>query len=108
MTVKYLGLRYIFREQTLQKNVQGGGRDGLGVWHWHMNTGVYGTIGQQGPVVYHRGLYPVSCDSLCGERVRDNGYVYMYDWVTVLYSRNYHSILNNYTSIKLKKIKIFF
>ena len=94
MTVKYLGLRYIFREQTLQKNVQEGGRDGLGVWHWHMHTGVYGTIGQQGPVV-------------CGERVRDNGYVCMYDWVTVLYSRNYHSIVNNYTSIKLKKIKIF-
>ena len=27
----------------------GGGRDGLGVWGWHMHTEVYGMNGQQGP-----------------------------------------------------------
>ena len=28
-----------------------GGRDGLGVWDWHMHTEVYGMTGQQGPAV---------------------------------------------------------
>ena len=27
------------------------GRDGMGVWDWHMHTMVYGMIGQQGPAV---------------------------------------------------------
>jgi len=35
-----------------------GGRDGLGVWDWHMHTEVYGMIGQWGPVF---------CDNLCGK-----------------------------------------
>ena len=28
-----------------------GGKDGLGVWDYHMHTEVYGMIGQQGPAV---------------------------------------------------------
>ena len=31
---------------------------------------------------------------LCGRRFRQNGYVCMYDWVALLYSRNYHSLVN--------------
>ena len=27
------------------------GRNGLGVWYWHMHTVVYGKTGQQGPAV---------------------------------------------------------
>ena len=27
------------------------GRDGQGVWNWHMHTEVYGMIGQWGPAV---------------------------------------------------------
>ena len=27
------------------------GRDGLGVWDWHMRTVVYGKTGQRGPAV---------------------------------------------------------
>ena len=38
----------------LPKYTGGGGRDGLGVWDWHMHTKVYGTIGQQGPAVQQR------------------------------------------------------
>ena len=31
---------------------QGGWKDwGFGVWDWHMNTEVYGMIGQEGPAV---------------------------------------------------------
>ena len=26
--------------------------------------------------------------------LRENGYVYTYDWVTLLYSRNYHNLVN--------------
>ena len=41
---------------TLKTNLRlpkerGGGRDGLGVWDWHMHTEVYGMIGQWGPAV---------------------------------------------------------
>ena len=35
----------------LAKGIGGGGRDGLGVWDWHMHTEVYGMIGQWGPAV---------------------------------------------------------
>ena len=55
-----------------------------------MHTEVYGMIGQWGPAVSHR----VFCDDLCGKRIRENEYVYMYDWVAFLYSRNYHSLVN--------------
>ena len=30
-----------------------------------MHTKVYGMIGQQGPAMLHRELYPVFCDGLC-------------------------------------------
>ena len=36
----------------LPKGTGGEGRNGLGVWDWHMHTDVYGTTGQQGPAVY--------------------------------------------------------
>ena len=29
----------------------GEGRDGLGVWDWHLHAKVQGTIGQRGPAV---------------------------------------------------------
>lgn len=39
-----------------------------------------------------------------GEKnVRENGYVYMYEWITLLYSRNYQSFWIIYISTKLKK-----
>ena len=45
------------------------GRDGLGVWVWHMHTVAYGMIGQQGPAVEPRELHPVFSDNLCGESI---------------------------------------
>ena len=35
------------------------GRDGLGVWDWHMHTEVYVRIGQQGPAAQQREGYPI-------------------------------------------------
>ena len=48
------------------------GRDGLGVWDWHVYTKVHGMVGQQGPVE-HRELYPIFRDHLCGKRMKENG-----------------------------------
>ena len=45
------------------------GRAGLWVGYWHMHTEVFGVIGQQGPVIQNRELYPSLCDDLCGKRV---------------------------------------
>ena len=42
-------------------------------------------------------------DNLCGKRIRGNGYVYMYDWVSLLYREIIIALYINYTSIKLKK-----
>ena len=49
-------------------------KDGLGVWDWHIHTEVYGTIGQQGPVIQHRELYPVFCDIYVVKHLRE--YIY--------------------------------
>ena len=43
------------------------GRDGLGVWDWHMPRKVYGMSGQWGLAVEHSELYPIFCDNLCGK-----------------------------------------
>ena len=61
----YLVYREKTDPQTLKTNLwlpkgTGGGRDGLGVGDWHMQTEVYGMIGQRGPAVQHRELCMVS------------------------------------------------
>ena len=45
------------------------GKDGLGVWHLHMHTTVYGMGGQQESAVECRELFPVFCDNLYGKRI---------------------------------------
>lgn len=40
-----------------------------------MHTEVFEVIGQPGSVVEHRELQPIFCDDLCGERIRESGYV---------------------------------
>ena len=40
------------------------------------------------PAAEHRELYPVPCDGTGRRNVRKRMYVYTYDWVTLLYSRN--------------------
>ena len=53
----------------LQKGTGGQGRDGLGVWDWHMYTEVHGMDGRQGPAVEHREFYPIFFDNLYGKRI---------------------------------------
>ena len=45
------------------------GRDGLGIWDWHMHTEVYGMISQWGPAVQYRELYPIFWDNPRGKRI---------------------------------------
>ena len=40
---------HTLKKLWLSKETGGGGRDGLGIWDWHMYTEVYGMIGQRGP-----------------------------------------------------------
>ena len=42
------------------------GRDGLGIWGWHMHPIVYGMDGQRRPAIEHRELYSEFCDNLYG------------------------------------------
>ena len=41
-----------------------GGRGKLGVWDWHIHTTMYKIDNQQGPTVWRRELYSVSCNNL--------------------------------------------
>ena len=63
----YLQKRNRFTDFANKLRVTQGVRVGEGwVWGWHMHLEVYGMMGQQGPAVQHRELYPVFCDGLCG------------------------------------------
>ena len=43
------------------------------------------------------------------KNLRGIGYVYMYDWVTLSYSRNYHSLVNQlYFNKTLKSLQMEF
>ena len=44
------------------------GEGWTGGWEWHINTEVYGMVGQWG-LMEHRELYPILCDHLCGKRI---------------------------------------
>ena len=39
--------------------------------------------------------------------LRESGYVYVYDWVPLLFTWNYHNIVIGYTPIKNKKFKVW-
>ena len=41
----------------------------LGAWDGHVHTAIFKTDNQQGPIVQHRDLYSVLCDSLDGRGV---------------------------------------
>ena len=44
---------------------------------------------QQGPAIEHRELYTIIWETNIQKE-----HIYIYDWVTLLYSRNWHSIVN--------------
>ena len=91
----------------LQKGTGGERRDGLGIRDWHLHTEVYWTIAQWGSAVWHRELYPLFCDGLCGKRTwKKNGHMNMCNWITLLYSRNYKTINQLYFNETFKKWKL--
>ena len=75
-------------------------REGLGVWDGHMHTEVYGMIGQQGPAVQHRELYPYSVTIMWEKNLKETECVHMYDGITVVQQKLSRI---NYTSINRKK-----
>ena len=88
----------------------GGGKDGVGVWHWHAHTEVYGMIGQWGPAVQHRELYPVFSDNLRGKRIYKRMDMCICMAESFRCTADIITILKiNYTSMKLKKrnLKVF-
>ena len=52
-----------------------GSRNGLGIWDWYRHTEVYGMIGQWGPAVEHRELYPIFWE----KNLKENQGVHMYN-----------------------------
>ena len=50
--------------------------------------------GQWGPAVEHRELYSVFCDYLCDKRIKREWICVYVITESLLYSRNYHSLVN--------------
>ena len=86
----------------------GGGRDGLGAWDWHMHTEVYGMIGQWGPAIQHKELYPIFHDNLCGKRIWKRINVCTCITESLWYSRNYYNLVNQLYFNKTLRNKKFF
>ena len=103
------------KNQTLKKLwlPKGTGGDELGAWHWRMHIDVYGMIGQMGTHCIAQGALPnLLWLSMWEKNLKETWSVYMFNWITLLYIRNDHNIVNqlyfnkiNYTSIKNLKIK---
>ena len=53
-----------FKKQYMVTKGESSGRDKLGVWDEQIHTTVYKIDEQQGPTVYHRELYSISCNNL--------------------------------------------
>ena len=68
--------------------------DGPGVWGWVMQTITFNTDKQWHPIVQHRELWPISWVRPQWKIIWEKECVYMYDWVTMLYSRNWHNTVN--------------
>ena len=85
---------------------------GLGVWGWQMQTLTFRKDKQRGPTAQDRELYPVPWDRPWWTII-EKECVCMHDWVTLLFSRNWHNIVNHLYfdlqshQILLKKFKFF-
>ena len=51
------------------------GRDGVGVWGQQMQTIIY-RMDKQGPTIWHREAYSISCDKPQWKRIRKRMYMY--------------------------------
>ena len=60
------------KRQTSRMNLwlsvgEGGGRDRLGVWDWHVHIAIFKIDNQQGSTVEHRELCSIFCNNLNGK-----------------------------------------
>ena len=55
---------YVYQREQVRR--EGGW---TGVWDWHMHTEFHRMIVQWELAVYHRELYLIFCDNLCGKRI---------------------------------------
>ena len=77
-----------------QRGQVGGGRDGLGVRESHVHTEVYGMM-DNGDLLYStENSTQYSMKIYVGKNQKENGCVYKCNSITLLYSRNYHNIVN--------------
>ena len=60
----------------------------------HTHTALCEIDNSQGPTAQHMGIYLIFCNNLSGKRVWKRMDICMYDWITLLYSRNYHNLVN--------------
>ena len=56
--------RHRKQTQGYKRGEWGGGRDKLGAWDWQMQAIVYKIDKLQGPNVWHREIYSISCNKL--------------------------------------------
>ena len=65
-----------------------------------MQTIIFSMDDKWDPSVQHWELYPISWDRTWRKIVGEKECVFMYDWVTALYSRNWHNTVNQLYSNK--------
>jgi len=95
--------RRVWKHMVTKEDGGGGGIDrglGLAYAHWGLwNNWPMGTCCRA-----QRTLPNILWSSVWEKNVKENGCVYMYNWITLLYSRNYHNIVNQlYCNKTLKK-----
>ena len=62
---------------------------------------------QRCPTIKHRELCPISWSRTWWKIVREKKCIYMYDWVTILHSQNWHNTVNQlYTNKKILNIEL--
>ena len=86
---------------------------GVGGMDWGSGTGI-GTLRYMEWLANGDQLYSTENSTqysviiYMGKNLKENGYVYMYNWIILLYSRNYHNIVDQLHFNKtLKNEKIF-
>ena len=81
-------------------------------WNWPMHTVIPWNGWPVGACCIAQGTLPnILWQPIWEKNLKGNGYVYMYDWIPLLYSRNYHNIVNQLyfsTTLKNEKREFFY
>ena len=93
---RWLYLQIRNKDTDIKKKVYGhqGGKEGwdeLGNWDWYIYTidTTYKIGNEWEPTVWYRKLYSAICGDINGRGIeKKRGYMYVYSWYTLLYSRN--------------------